>query len=217
MNAVWTGPGARGDATDRGMDDVVASQAETPADEAGGGEPRESADLRWRLRAATDAAHRRLDAGFAAHDLTRRVDYGAFLTAMYRAFAPLETWLDGVDPEDLPPDWAERRRAEALRADLSGLGLAIPEGPGAVALPRDGAPGLLYVLEGSRLGGQVLLRQVLASPDPMVRGNARFLRHGEGLRLWPGFVAWLAARPMSESEAAIQGALAAFAAFEAVA
>ncbi len=86
-----------------------------------------------------------------------------------------------------------------------------------MVLPHGGAPGLLYVLEGSRLGGQVLLRQVLASPDPMVRGNARFLRHGEGLRLWSGFVAWLAARPMSESEAAIQGALAAFAMFEAVA
>ena len=75
--------------------------------------------------------------------------------------------------------------------------------------------GFLYVLEGSRLGGQVLLRQVLASPDPVVRGNARFLRHGEGLRLWPSLVAWLAARRPSEHGAAIEGALAAFGAFEA--
>lgn len=169
-----------------------------------------------RLREATDAAHRRLDAGFAAHDLSRKEDYAVFLSAMHRAFAPLEAWLDGADPGFLPPDWSARRRAAALRADLEGLGVGSELGAEtASTLSGAGAPGLLYVLEGSRLGGQVLLRQVLASPDPVVRANARFLRHGEGMRLWPSFVAWLGTRPASEHDAAIQGALWAFARFEA--
>ncbi|MCJ2032930.1 biliverdin-producing heme oxygenase [Methylobacterium sp. J-068] len=175
-------------------------------------------DLRFVLRDATQAAHRRLDAGFAAHDLTRRADYARFLTAMNAAFAPLEAWLDGADARRLPADWSARRRAGALRADLSGLGIA-DAGDSGEALPPTlsgaEAPGLLYVLEGSRLGGQVLLRQVLASPDPVVRENARFLRHGEGQRLWPSFAAWLGLHPVSEHADAIRGALRAFALFEA--
>ena len=157
--------------------------------------------------------------GFAAHDLTRRADYARFLSAMRDPFAQIEAWLDGADAADLPPDWPARRRSAALRADLSGLGGRRSRTPLRAPLPRTlpgaEAPGLLYVLEGSRLGGQVLLRQVLASPDPLVRGNARFLRHGEGCRLWPSFAAWLGTRPAADDAAAIRGAQRAFALFEA--
>ena len=179
---------------------------------------RGASDLRFVLRDATEAAHRRLDAGFAAHDLSRRGDYVAFLTAMNAAFAPLEAWLDGADPAFLPTDWSTRRRADALRADLSGLGIACPVGSGEAlprTLPDAEAPGMVYVLEGSRLGGQVLLRQILASPDPLLHANARFLRHGEGQRLWPSLRAWLETRPAADHAAAIRGALRAFALFEA--
>lgn len=175
-------------------------------------------DLRFTLRAATDAAHRRLDAGFAAHDLTRRDDYGTFLSAMHGPFLQIEAWLDGADPADLPPDWPARRRSDALNADLRALAIAAPDAvlaPLAPTLAGAEAPGLLYVLEGSRLGGQVLLRQVLASPDPVVRENARFLRHGTGTRLWPSFVAWLCTRPTDGHADAIRGAQRAFALFEA--
>jgi heme oxygenase len=201
------------------MDRTMAPSAGAPAPDvcAKTSPAPKAADLRFILRDATDVAHRRLDAGFAAYDLTRRADYLAFLMAMQAAFAPLEAWLDETDPGFLPMDWSQRRRAEALRVDLQGLGIVASEGSSAVpppTLPADAAPGVLYVLEGSRLGGQVLLRQVLASPDPVVRENARFLRHGEGLRFWPSFSAWLCTRPVSEHEPAISGALCAFALFE---
>lgn len=191
------------------------TEAEIAGARAGSGHA-SAIDLRFRLREATDAAHRRLDAGFATRDLTRRVDYVAFLQTMAAAFAPLEDWLDGVDPVFLPPDWAVRRRAEALRADLIGLGVAVVRtSTEALRHSEAEAPGILYVLEGSRLGGQVLLRQVLASPDPLVHANARFLRHGEGQRLWASFAAWLSARPAQDHDAAARGALRAFALFEA--
>lgn len=179
-------------------------------------EPR---DLRFVLRDATDAAHRRLDAGFAAHDLTRRADYVAFLSAMSGPFWQIEGWLDGIEAAFLPTDWPVRRRFPELRADLEGLGLAFDPAAGAESgaeRPSEAeAPGLLYVLEGSRLGGQVLLRQVVTSIDPQVRANARFLSHGEGQRLWPSFAAWLGARPAEGHEAAIRGAHRAFALFAA--
>jgi heme oxygenase len=201
------------------MDRTMAAPAgsETAAARTGSPGVQKSADLRFLLRDATDAAHRRLDAGFAAWDLSRRADYAAFLRGMEAAFVPLEQWLDGVDPAFLPPDWAIRRRAEALRADLIGIGgVEIPRSTAALRTPEAEAPGILYVLEGSRLGGQVLLRQVLASPDPLVRAHARFLRHGEGQRLWASFAAWLSARPVQDHDAAARGALRAFALFEAV-
>lgn len=199
------------------MDGTAISSADAvepgPA-ESSATEPR---DLRFALRAATDAAHRRLDAGFAAHDLSRRTDYATFLSAMRDPFVQIEAWLDGADAADLPPDWPARRRADFLLADLRGLAIGAPDTlpePLPQGLAGAEAPGLLYVLEGSRLGGKVLLRQVLASSDPDVRGNARFLRHGEGARLWPSFAAWLATRPADAEAAAIRGALRAFALFE---
>lgn len=75
--------------------------------------------------------------------------------------------------------------------------------------------GILYVLEGSRLGGSVILRRVLASPDATLHDHVRFLRHGEGLRLWPSFAAWLAADEPAQADrsGAVAGARLAFAAF----
>ncbi|MGU3361866.1 biliverdin-producing heme oxygenase [Methylobacterium sp. M6A4_1b] len=203
---------------DPGMDGTAISSSDAVEPGPADGSATEPRDLRFSLRAATDAAHRRLDAGFAAQDLTRRTDYAIFLSAMRDPFVQIEAWLDRADAADLPPDWPARRRAEALDADLRGLAVAAADAP-PEPLPRTlagaEAPGLLYVLEGSRLGGQILLRQVLASSDPDVRGNARFLRHGEGARLWPSFAAWLGTRPADAQAAAIRGAQRAFALFEA--
>lgn len=207
---------AHGNVTGRGMILTKASSADTTAPTS-----RTKAvpsDLRFILRNATDAAHRRLDAGFASYDLTRRADYAAFLLTMHQAFAPIEGRLDAADPGFLPPDWHERRRGDALRADLSGLGMAdVARAKGSLPLTGQGAEavGMLYVLEGSRLGAQILLRQVVASPEQPVRENARFLSHGEGRRLWASFAVWLGARPGSEHADAIRGALCAFALFEA--
>ncbi|MCJ2081630.1 biliverdin-producing heme oxygenase [Methylobacterium sp. J-090] len=172
-------------------------------------------DLRALLRQATSEAHRRLDTGWAGHDFGERGAYGAFLVAMAAALVPLEADLALAEPGALPPDWPARRRSGALLADLAALGHSGPPAPAPPRAPtRPEAAGLLYVLEGSRLGGQLLLRQALASSDPAVRDNTRFLRHGEGQRLWPSFAAWLADRPPSDADGAATGALRAFALFE---
>ncbi|QPQ56182.1 biliverdin-producing heme oxygenase [Allosphingosinicella flava] len=122
------------------------------------------------MRAATAACHERVDALFSAFDLSTLEGYSAFLAAQAEAHVPIEAALDDAGIERIVPDWAERKRGSFILADLSDLGRH-PEGwdwddAGALRLDdKEGKAallGALYVLEGSRLGGSVLKRQVPA-------------------------------------------------------
>lgn len=72
----------------------------------------------------------------------------------------MEAWLDAHQPDDLRP-WGLVRRTPGLLADLAELGADMPE-PVAFDPPHDEAAacGVTYVMEGSRLGGTFLSRQV---------------------------------------------------------
>jgi heme oxygenase len=74
---------------------------------------------------------------------------------------------------------------------------------------------MLYVLEGSRLGGKLLLRRALADPDPRIRAATRYLAHGDGSGLWQAFLERLeaSAAVARSHDAAIAGAREAFALF----
>jgi heme oxygenase len=111
-----------------------------------------------RLRAATKANHEAVDAAFGRFQLTDAAAYGAFLTAHARALPAVEAAL--ADIPGIPP---LRPRTPLLRDDLSGLGVPTPE-PLPLPIPTDSATafGMAYVIEGSRLGGGMLARQVPA-------------------------------------------------------
>lgn len=116
---------------------------------------------RFALRAATAAAHARVDILYSRLDLSRPGDYGRFLTSHAAAFIPIEEALVAADADALIPGWSRRRRSKALLDDLTVLGLTAPRSR--PPPPFDGAAavlGGLYVLEGSRLGGAVLVRGV---------------------------------------------------------
>lgn len=120
------------------------------------------ADARAFLRDGTRAEHDRVDALFARLDLSARDDYVRFLVAQWRALQPVEQVLEREGIGALVPGWDAR--AAALQADLHALD-AQPHEP-LPAPSLDGTPALLgawYVLEGSRLGGRLLARQV--GPD----------------------------------------------------
>lgn len=108
-----------------------------------------------RLRIATQPSHAVVDAAFSIFDLADRGDYGRFLQAHARATGAAEASLKGVPA--LPP-W--RSRMPQLTADLEGLGLDVPE---ALAFrPAMGDAwywGVLYVLEGSRLGSTLVVKR----------------------------------------------------------
>jgi heme oxygenase len=113
------------------------------------------------LRAITRDAHDRVDARFSTFDLSTLGGYADFLAAQAAAFLPIEAALDRAGAGDLLPDWLDRRRSGALKADLAALGRSSPEVATAPAYADEASVwGGIYVLEGSRLGGNVLRKGV---------------------------------------------------------
>jgi heme oxygenase len=162
------------------------------------------------LRAATRAAHDQLDAHFSTYDLGDRDNYGRFLTSHAAAFVPIEAALTGAGAGRLVDDWPGHRRSNALLADLADLGLAPPP---PVAPPAydddDHILGGLYVIEGSRLGGQMLQRLVA---DDLPR---RFLSAPQAKGRWRGLTATLDQRLQSPASLSrsVEAALATFSSF----
>jgi heme oxygenase len=116
---------------------------------------------RSRLRAATASAHAAVDRAFARFDLADRAAYAAFLRAHAAAVLPVEAWLDRYAAL-VVADWPARRRGQNLIADLSRLGESARPHLSAAPFESEASPaavaGVLYVLEGSRLGGRVIVR-----------------------------------------------------------
>lgn len=109
------------------------------------------------LREATRADHEEVDDLFGTLGFADAQAYGRFLTAHARALLPIERWLHDA-PADIP---GRADRGAALRADMDALGIPVPQAD-APDWPHDPATlwGVAYVLEGSRLGGAMLSRQV---------------------------------------------------------
>ena len=173
--------------------------------------------LRSLLREATASAHGRVDDAFTRLNLGQRNDYRKFLTTHASVMLPLEALAGQAGAGQILEDWPSRRRSDVLLDDLAALGL---QPPPLLLLGSHGGPawvlGVLYVLEGSRLGAQVLRQRVLAGPDAECWAATAYLSHGMGQALWPSFLAKLEASPYAKGDTGpvIAGAHDAFAAFE---
>lgn len=111
------------------------------------------------LRARTSKAHDKVDAAFSAYCLDVKASYERFLLAHAHALIAAEGVLA---PARELPVW--RPRADLLANDLRALGVEMPDPLTIVADSHPAYPwGVLYVLEGSRLGGRVLADRVPAS------------------------------------------------------
>lgn len=157
--------------------------------------------FRDHLRLVTREAHSRLEAEVDLDGrLTSLAVYRSFLEDFYRFVGPLEAVLARLDLSEIGLDYASRRKLPLIEADLLDLGHssksldAIP--------PFDGIPhlcdpvealGVLYVLEGSSLGRQVMLLKLRARlgvrPD---WGGHFFNGYGqETSAMWQSFIAIL--------------------------
>ncbi len=172
------------------------------------------------LRAATQAAHARLDTVFSRYDLACPAGYRRFLLAQAAVVPSLEAALDGAldgaGARRVLPDWPERRRSAALLADLATLGVARPP---ALRAPAPGGPGwvlgALYVLEGSRLGAKMLRRRVMSGGDVLCCAATAYLTHEPGSASWPDFLAVLQTSPhAADLDTMVLGACDIFALFE---
>jgi heme oxygenase (biliverdin-IX-beta and delta-forming) len=126
-------------------------------------------DVMLLLREETRVQHEQIEntLPFFRPDFTRQ-EYVRTLVAFLGFFLPVEASLARVPGwESTGVDLESRMRTSLLRSDLRFFGLtdaAIDELPRCVELPQvrgiDSALGVIYVLEGSRLGGALIARQV---------------------------------------------------------
>jgi heme oxygenase len=176
------------------------------------------------LRAATAAIHADLERlSGLTRGFTELADYAACLLRHHAAFAALEPPLAEISGWPAAGiDVLAHRRLPQLRADLAALNIDIAciGRPAISAIPATGSfpagLGALYVLEGSSLGGLVILRDARARLGPSIDGATAFFGGGPDRPSWPSFKSRLdafgAAHPAAMPEV-IAGALAAFAAF----
>lgn len=94
-------------------------------------------------------------------------DYCLFLQKFYGFHIPLERALSGFAWNDVGINFDERRKIEFLEKDLRALGMSseeianLPEAPMLPSMATmEEAIGVVYVMEGSTLGGQLQSRQV---------------------------------------------------------
>lgn len=159
-----------------------------------------------RLRAISQALHDRLEntvAGYAPFDSA--ASYARFLQMQYLFQSELQHLYNDPALVALFPDLPQRCRAEAARADLADLGVAIPQAvPGALH-DADMATALTWirVSEGSKLGAAILIKRanVLGYDE---RFGARHLAEPEGGRGkgWKAFNAIFDALPFTPAQEA---------------
>lgn len=172
-----------------------------------------------RLRQETAGAHARLEAEVDIFARTSDPSARADLARRFHGFhagaeAVLEPLLGGIDGLD----FAGRRRTPVIEADLRALGHALPDrpeakGPALADVPE--ALGLLYVLEGSTLGGRVIRKQLLKAGQDL-KGLGFLDPYGEAVaERWRSFLAILDRECPSSAPgrgtAAVRGALGGFA------
>ena len=172
-------------------------------------------DRRSSLRAATQHLHRDLDEAVAELDLTEPGDYRRFLRASAGPLLGIESFLLRSGVEQLLADWQQRTRSLAILSDLQTMRVAATpfDLRRAAATPAE-MFGMLYVLEGSRLGSRVLRERVMASPDATVRLANAYLSANDPTH-WRTFLQKLeSAAEAEDGSETTAGAVYAFALFQ---
>ena len=175
------------------------------------------------LRAGTAELHIALEKRLPFFSDT--LDTPAFerlMQAYYGFYQPLEQALlaSGAIPDDF--NLLPRLKADTLRADLRALGATADDLPLCEDLPvidsSAASLGVLYVLEGATLGGQILRREIAARLNLDADNGAAFLDvYGAATgRRWREFIEYLSNRPMAASEraAVVSAAQITFSCFE---
>ncbi|MBK5344484.1 biliverdin-producing heme oxygenase [Pseudomonas sp. TH49] len=156
------------------------------------------------------------------------LDANAFerlMQAYYGFYLPLESAL--LDSGSIPVDFdlAPRLKAQTLLNDLQALGLTaetIARLPLCQSLPVIDSSatclGVLYVLEGATLGGQILRREIASRLRLNADNGAAFLDiYGAATgRRWRDFIEYLGSRSLDagEREAVVAAAQTTFSCFE---
>jgi heme oxygenase len=188
--------------------------------------PEPESRMRLRLRQATQNLHSRVEQHIGLVDRVWKPEtYSLLLQAMRGMHVPLERRLTSIDWSGTAIVMSDRCKTPWLDSDLAHFGFdgkAIADLIQCSDLPVcdnvSGGLGVLYVLEGSTLGGQVILHSLQTQLGISAQAGGRFFA-GYGSMAgaqWRGYLAELERVGTSPPEAAQieQAALQTFAAFE---
>jgi heme oxygenase len=144
------------------------------------------------LRTVSAPQHKAVEAAASLpQSILTLADYAACLGRFLSVVAPLEHHLGRFKQRD-GIHLAARVRTPALQADLIALNIN-PDHIPHLHIPRPAsfaqAFGALYVLEGSTLGGKLILKAVASRLGPQIAGaTAFFAGHGENAGpMWQSF------------------------------
>jgi heme oxygenase (biliverdin-IX-beta and delta-forming) len=165
-----------------------------------------------RLREATAADHEAVEGAVPLMDA--ELDRARYIAVLQRMHGVVKVWEEfalKAAPPYLLPMVVERQRLGLLEGDLRGLGAVVPPGDGP-KLPGWGSSaemlGAMYVMEGSRLGGQLIARHVEGVLGfEAGEGSAYFRGFGDRTGvMWKELVRVLEEVPASEEEGVIRAA-----------
>lgn len=145
------------------------------------------------LKQSTKDAHLLLEKKVIARlkNIKAQKDYGELLQYFYVYFSALEQLISPFITADVLPDIAKRRKVDLLRQDILTTG-ANPEVVIPYTLPNvssvEQALGVMYVMEGSTLGGAVIVN-MLRDKMGFAQGLSFFSGYGSDTKdMWARFV-----------------------------
>ena len=173
------------------------------------------ATVRTRLRKATHSAHVRLNRNPMLHRLTEAdltlADYLNVIQAYVFFYQRLESRIaQATLLIDEAFSYAAREKAGWLSADLAHHGIVTPVQPPLAEAEWDFGvidnighlAGVLYVIEGSTLGGQIIVRHLEKNLGLTRESGARFF-HGYGADTeahWQEFCVWLETLSLQDNQ-----------------
>jgi len=171
--------------------------------------------LHQHLKLATAAAHSNLECVLAKRGyFDGREQYIQYLQRFLAFQEEAERALDTALTTEAVPDWAARRRAHLARADLAMLGAPARHFPQLSGrLPQIASAeqvlGIVYVLEGSTLGGAYLLRQLAPLGITAVQGGSYLASYGSDRgKMWQRFLFTLEEAHLRQARAEVIAAAA---------
>ncbi len=135
------------------------------------------------LKEETKSHHHELESNVLSElkHIRSEADYARLLGKFYRFNVAIEPLIRNFIDASVLPDIQDRRKAHSLKVDIKDLGADLPEGK-MIELPTiqnvQTALGALYVLEGSTLGGPVIV-SILKKKAGIEKGHLFFLSYGE--------------------------------------
>ncbi len=160
-----------------------------------------------KIKEATKTAHQQLEVLVVKRlkAIRSNADYADLLKHFYAYFSKVEQAIAPFISAEVLPDYASRRNASYLKEDIEALGGtmdALPPVQAPVIRNTASALGALYVMEGSIMGGRIIVQMLEKSG--ITEGVSFFSGYGEATgQMWQRFTEVLNHHASTEEDQAL--------------